>query len=292
MGILNDKYLKPYFLFVRSIFILLKTNITEADLQQCEVQLCEFVGQCEILYGIEAMTFNVHSVLHLSECVRTSGPLWATSTFPFESFIFDLKKKVNGPRGVLQQISRKVLLDAQIRNAASALCNSAACIAYYENIISNRQLNTQYEISEDGVLLIGCKQIMQDVHSVNGVNINIEINDGSLYNRCIHKKIPWRSTAYTRSNKNNDTVCQLYCGDVVEINQFLHYDKRTYILGKKYTVSTFCHDGIEVNHMLRAIRKGDEMYAYVIHDVKYKLVVMQIGQELYFSLPPNTLEIQ
>jgi len=60
----------------------------------------KFVALFEVLYGAESMRFNVHMLLHVVQSVRMSGPLWATSTFPFESNIHFLKQLVNGPKGV------------------------------------------------------------------------------------------------------------------------------------------------------------------------------------------------
>ncbi|KYN18244.1 hypothetical protein ALC57_09446 [Trachymyrmex cornetzi] len=53
-----------FLLLVRSVYILLQTDISEENLLQCELDLVRFVGECEILYGEEVITFNMHSVLH------------------------------------------------------------------------------------------------------------------------------------------------------------------------------------------------------------------------------------
>ena len=58
-----------------------------------------FVAQTETLYGKEAMTFNVHQILHLAVNVRDRGPLWSHSDFPFESGNGKLVKKIYAARG-------------------------------------------------------------------------------------------------------------------------------------------------------------------------------------------------
>ena len=50
------------------------------------------------------MSANVHNLLHLSECVRNLGPLWAHSCFPFENTNGDLLKLFHGSQGVEKQV--------------------------------------------------------------------------------------------------------------------------------------------------------------------------------------------
>jgi len=103
------KYIHHYALLVKCVYILLKTDITNSELNKCEEDLMIFVALFEVQYGKESMRFNVHMLLHAVQSVRKSGPLWATSTFPFESNIYFLKRLVNGPKGVEQQIAKKSL---------------------------------------------------------------------------------------------------------------------------------------------------------------------------------------
>lgn len=74
-GILQPNIFRSLLLFVRSIHTLLSMNITENDLIRCEIDLITFVGDCQTIYGKGAMTFNLHSLLHVVQSVRESGPL-------------------------------------------------------------------------------------------------------------------------------------------------------------------------------------------------------------------------
>lgn len=49
--------------------------------------LNEFVVQFTDLYGIENTSYNVHSLLHLSEDVKAFGHLDAYSAFKFENYM-------------------------------------------------------------------------------------------------------------------------------------------------------------------------------------------------------------
>ena len=93
-GILSQEIMEHYALFVNSIYTLSKEIITEAEVNKCEEDLMIFVATFQELYGAQAMTFNVHILLHLVESVRRSGPLWSTSAVSFERSIFLLKRSL------------------------------------------------------------------------------------------------------------------------------------------------------------------------------------------------------
>ena len=50
------------------------------------------------------MTMNIHSLLHLPQCVRNLGPLWAHSCFPFENANGELLKLFHGSQGIEKQV--------------------------------------------------------------------------------------------------------------------------------------------------------------------------------------------
>ncbi len=50
------------------------------------------------------MSSNVHSLLHLPDCVRHLGPLWAHSCFPFENANGNMLKLFHGSQGVDKQV--------------------------------------------------------------------------------------------------------------------------------------------------------------------------------------------
>lgn len=107
--VLSIEYLEHYALFINSMFLLSTTNITMQDLQKCEKDILTFVAFVEIHYGVSAMAFNMHLLLHAVRNVKWSGPLWSTSAFAFKNFIFILKNHVNGPKGVDEQMANKSL---------------------------------------------------------------------------------------------------------------------------------------------------------------------------------------
>ncbi|XP_067630062.1 uncharacterized protein [Eurosta solidaginis] len=94
------------------LFLLLHTGIrllssersfrSEADVAQDILE--HFVTQFSIMFGKESVTFNIHGLLHLSECVKDLGPLDSFSAYRFENFMQFLKKIVRKPNQILQQL--------------------------------------------------------------------------------------------------------------------------------------------------------------------------------------------
>ncbi|XP_014235969.2 uncharacterized protein LOC106658483 [Trichogramma pretiosum] len=100
--ILPPEEFLSYCYLVDSIYRLLKAPITPEDLRRVEYNLLKFVGESEMNYGRGFVTFNLHSLNHLYHAVQQTGPLWATSAFPFENGIYLFMKEINAPNGCLQ----------------------------------------------------------------------------------------------------------------------------------------------------------------------------------------------
>lgn len=75
--VLPKKYFDHFQLLVDAIQSLLNTRLTEEDIEASGKQLQLFVRNCEGLYGIDEMKYNVHLLLHIPACVKNFGPLWA-----------------------------------------------------------------------------------------------------------------------------------------------------------------------------------------------------------------------
>ncbi|KAL7290612.1 hypothetical protein TKK_0015374 [Trichogramma kaykai] len=70
---------------VDSVYFLMQDTISINELTRANELLKEFVAQIEDLYFPEAMTYNVHQLLHLPQSGSDWGPLYAHSGYAFES---------------------------------------------------------------------------------------------------------------------------------------------------------------------------------------------------------------
>jgi hypothetical protein len=106
--ILHENYLFHYSAFVQAIHCLSGNSIASCSLDHAEKLLAYFVMTFPALYGERYQTLNLHSLLHLSECVRNLGPLWAYSCFPFETANGYVTKLFHGTQHVDMQILSSV----------------------------------------------------------------------------------------------------------------------------------------------------------------------------------------
>ena len=69
--------------------------------------LRHFVSESPKHYGLHFITYNVHCLIHLPADVLRFGPLDRFSCFPFENFLFSLKKLIRpGPNPLVQLVKR------------------------------------------------------------------------------------------------------------------------------------------------------------------------------------------
>lgn len=88
------------FIREKSFFILSKEGINDNELQVAEAALFLFVENFQTLYGERFMTLNVHQLVHLTDCVRHTGPLYVNNCFIFEDLNGFIVKHIHGTQGV------------------------------------------------------------------------------------------------------------------------------------------------------------------------------------------------
>lgn len=103
---LPSDYVYHLSLLVSAIHIFLSTGISHECLLKAEQMLQLFYQLVPELYPKELCTMNVHSLIHLTDCVRRWGPLWSFSCFGFENMNGFLKKHCHATRNVLPQLIR------------------------------------------------------------------------------------------------------------------------------------------------------------------------------------------
>lgn len=217
-NILLDEHLKSYELFVKSMYVLLTENLSEDKLSQCEEDILDFVNNCQKLYGPKFMTFNVHCLLHMAESVRRNGPLWATSAYPFESNLHQLKQDITGPKGTMHQIATRFLRRHNLQNYVLSQGNEDSW-NFCKTIINKRKIITlNYVRDIDGALLIRNRS-KRDM-----------IKNPAEYARCILEGKMYHSKLYNMAKKTHNTYVYLKDGRVGQIRNFILRNDRTVIV--------------------------------------------------------------
>lgn len=135
-NILPLVYLQHWSMFVAGLHILSSDSMCNNDLHTADTLLQEFYKQFSRLYseykttvycvsikenifksqqkycgsyytGEEGCSMNVHLLSHLTECVKSWGPVWCYSCFPFESRNADIKWIFHGSRDMSNHICKE-----------------------------------------------------------------------------------------------------------------------------------------------------------------------------------------
>ena len=129
-GILPPVYLDHALLLINGIYLLLKSSITEEDLEHSARLLQHFCLRMPSLYLLNKNTYNVHQLLHLPNCVRTLGPLWSISCFFYEDLNGDLRNLFHGSQAFDMQITTATFWLQQVSKFEDSLESGIVLRAY------------------------------------------------------------------------------------------------------------------------------------------------------------------
>lgn len=281
LDLIPENVLEHYSLFVISIYTLCQCKITNTELEKCEENLMRFVALFQCNYGTQSMRYNVHSLLHAVQSVRQSGPLWATSTFPFEGNIFVLKQLVNGPKGVEQQIAKKSL---QVLQYKVGLSNDSSTVdattIYCENLFS-RKRSTQSAFVENGVTFFG-----------RGISSTVDATNRIAFDKCIYKGHAYHLTLnYSRCKKWNDSVVKLKSGKIAQIHQILRMPNGRCCFNISLLLCEDLFVGeIKLPHIWKVISINNDKSLVSIDDIYSKVMFINVGTEQYICMLPNLFE--
>lgn len=108
------RFINHFQLLSASIYLLLQENLTQTDISLAESNLIKFANQFEVLYGKKNIVMCVHLVRHMGIAVRHLGPLWAQSTFAFETNNGKLVHSNQSKNHYLHQIAWKYLMKNEL----------------------------------------------------------------------------------------------------------------------------------------------------------------------------------
>ena len=222
-GILPEKYLSHWALLIEGISILLGSELTTEQLDHAHRSLVYFVACVQSLYGEEHMTFNVHSILHLTTSVVHWGPLWAHSAFVFEDFNGYLLKLVKSSQAVPQQICKRVVLShAFPRLAKQSLANAPAEVKEFCNEMRTgmhhaKRFTEVTALGSPEVRVISvCDQAA--LHTVKYIPPNSPVK---YYKRMAVNGVIVHGHTYSKTKKRNNSVVLLKDGSIFKVSHFI-----------------------------------------------------------------------
>lgn len=259
-------------MFINGAFTLSAEEISLTDLNKPEDDIELAVAKFQDEFGERFMVCNTHLCMHTAECVRKCGPLWCTSTIPFESRIGQLKKFVNGPAGVEHQIAIKHLQIFRIvtSNKKEAKGNEEVDL-FCKNLFSNIQICKE---SEKKTALF--REEFKTIH-------------GQLaYKKVIYNKITFTCSSYNRSTIFRDSYIEFNSNRFGQIEYFINTETDCICYVKVFKTAPFTCNNYEVFHIKKVIDVSH--FIKISVDKIKKVAPVEFENEVYLYKIPNTFE--
>ena len=108
------------------LYHVLQPIINSDKLPSIEKSMQTYVKSYAKLYGEEYVTYNVHQLLHIIECVHCWGPVWAYSAYAFEAMNHSLLKMKHGTQHTAMQVADAWVCSKSVRHVGNK-CMPQAC---------------------------------------------------------------------------------------------------------------------------------------------------------------------
>ncbi|KAL7295017.1 hypothetical protein TKK_0011620 [Trichogramma kaykai] len=222
-----------WLLFVEGLYIILQDKIEIADLNRANNLFHQFVADMEETHGARAMTYNTHILLHMCRSVFNWGPVWANSTFCFESANKDMLNAIKCARGASHQIVRFVNLNHSLlilNNFLSPIENYD--VLRYCNEVLESKLKNAFT-TPNGITYFGkYEYINEEDATFLGLSVNSKIYHKIAKNDCKYESVK------IKKKKSNNSMAVLENGTYVQILRFLVDEENQKEFLQYHTIST------------------------------------------------------
>ena len=208
--ILPDEYYMHYSDLVRAMYILLRKDITVAQLASAREYIYRFCSRFEQLYsGSNTFTLNFHQLVHLPDDVRNVGPMFVYSAFLFESKMGLLMRMIQGTQYFDKQLVTAVAFVQKLPTLWSKLLRDNSPEA---NLIvrmrSRHKLKMKEKLAEGIFVLGGIRSvILTKVEAkllASKTTQNLKLNARRFTRISIHG-IPIYGREYSRLARRNNS---------------------------------------------------------------------------------------
>ena len=303
-GILPDPYYMHYCLLVQAIYNLCKENITEAELVNAEKCLLKFVEHFEKLYSSRYLTMNMHQLVHITDCVRANGPLFANNCFVFEDLNGYILKHIHGPTGVEMQIINALTKMQAIPSMIDIYVEKESPDEAFINSILKPNYIHDGTSLEIGIYLLGptFEKKLNDAEfsAVSSEAIGI-LPTATEYRRIFITKLacPVYGTSYGRLNKRNQSVIKYANADDIlkfgVVHTFVQVEneaKSVLNLALVHPLLSAKGTGINPRKCCHEVTKRDAncIKAVPLISIQKVCSLVDIGQKMFVTEFPNNYE--
>ena len=269
-------------LLVQSFYLLMRTSITVEELKTADTLLKKFVALTEYYYGKDAMSYNVHQLLHVAQSVVNWGPLWAHSGYTFESGNGKIVKAVHAGKGVISQICRNINMRKSLVILEKHLLHKEYSPAIdFANYLETR--NTQRTRTIGNIRYFG-KDITPNTRLIQQLALSREKTRA-------YKKISKDRCIFASPSKKNARTDNSYAVTVdVKYIQIVHFmiDDVNF---KEYTVCNEIEIESDFSRECHCIKKvasiSNNLIAIETDKIKNSCIFMTCNNRNYVSVVPN-----
>lgn len=229
----QSRYLRHFSKFVDAVTILSSAKITPDDLKHSDRLLRQFVAEFEVIYSSKNMVFNIHLLLHVTECVTQNGPLFCYSNYNFEDNMGYLLSNIHGTTDAVQQVCSRYLMEQELNHNIK---KSPIAREYNDEIQSRQRFkgslkqDTSYAIKKNKngtqlneTELVFIKNSMRMENDVNLAEFFAILVDGNEYYETISHKIA------RKKHTNDHFVCIPEKNIFGNIKSIFSFDANLYI---------------------------------------------------------------
>ena len=277
-----QNYLSHWALLVEAFHILLKKCITFLELERADQLLKRFVALTQFYYSEDAMTFNIHQLLHLPQSVADWGPLWSHCGYPFESGNGQIVRKVHAAKGVLNQICRNlsvnrclVLLEKRIVVKENSTVKD---FCYY---LDNRCTDKTERFGSNRYFI----KDLRPIHKF-AQELNMRIDHIRAYKKLVKCNNVFKSCKKDCLRSDN-SFARTKDGTYIRIVQFIidEVNEKEYTIYRKVEIeNTFSDDCTAIHKVNNIIEDLNILETENIEDL---CVYMTVNRKKYISALPN-----
>jgi hypothetical protein len=287
-GHLPSEQLLQHGLLVESIYLLLKSEVTEIERKRAEKLLAEYSktlsNNCP-----EFRSMNLHKHLHFAESVKHLGPLWAHSTLMFNDANYTIKTTLTETSKTGEPNCLKPA--GQLSYAIDTLndCLSMELL---------KQVNKMKSKPEEFLLSVPIRPTSTLLKSTELAKIG-SAKDAKFFGICKARNVAYHSVLFVKKNQSEDSYYVAYKDPKDKLTKHavviafilsgVRNGNKKYFAGKRVLLKEAAYKtslGCKVNH----IRKFSLLEEFVCEEVKYlRKPLYHIGNLL--AEPPNMVEI-
>jgi len=240
------------FMVLHVIVRILSSQDLNEYLSYAQDLILFFIKTFMRLYGIQNMSHNVHSLIHLVDDVKKYGPLDKFSAFKFENYMQILKKYVRKADKPLQQVVRRCIEKEMNSDLSSTILS--------QSVVTNPIVTS---LHHDGPLLFNCNNPQYKIIKYKGMTL--------------------------KAGTVADSCCGLNCNAIVVIKNIAYCTKRNIpviigyeFLEKKNLFHIPCPSsilGIYIVHLYSALK------CWPLKDVIKKYVQLPYSENKYVVFP-------